>query len=68
MSEKELIKKTEEPEIPLLHEELRTVMEDASTALHHRDTYEAVRFSRHDGQSRHLGREHPTFASGWRIA
>ena len=57
MSEKELIKKTEEPEIPLLHEELRTVMEDASTALQHRDTYEDVRFSRHDGQSED-GRKH----------
>ena len=57
MSEKELIKKSEEPEIPLLQEELREVMEDASTALGHRDTYEDVRFSRHDGQSED-GRKH----------
>ena len=57
MAEKELIKKTEEPEIPLLHEELRGVMEDAASALQHRDTYEDVRFSRHDGQSED-GRKH----------
>ena len=57
MSEKELIKKTDEPEVTLLQEELRGVMEDASTALQHRDTYEDVRFSRHDGQSED-GRKH----------
>ena len=57
MAEKELIKKTEEPAIPLLQEELRSVMEDASTALQHRDTYDDVRFSRHDGQSED-GRKH----------